>query len=55
MIARQTIENVDLTFAENVREMKIKIEQENSASLNELQNLRDRLMEEQHFNEKLKE
>ena len=46
---------MDLVIAENVREMKAKLEQENSGSLNELQSLRDRLMEEKHLNEKMME
>ena len=54
-IARQTIENVEQIMAENVREMKVKLEQENADSLNELQSIKDRLLEEQHVNEKLKE
>ena len=45
MIARQTIENIDSIVAENVRETKIRIEEENAEKLQELQRLKDRVFE----------
>lgn len=47
------MENVDQIMAGNVKEMKLKLEHENSESLNELQSIKDRLMEEKNLNEKL--
>lgn len=55
MIARQTIENVDLIIAQNIKEMKVKLEQENAQSFNELQSLKDKLQEEKLLREKMEE
>jgi hypothetical protein len=46
---------VDQIIDQKVREMKTKLEHENATSFNELQTLRDRLMEEQRLNEKFNE
>lgn len=55
MIARQTIENVDQIIAQNIKEMKVKLEQENADSFNELQRLKDKLQEEKLLREKMEE
>lgn len=40
LIARKQIENIDKIIAENVKNMKAKLEEENSNSINELKDLR---------------
>ena len=55
VIARQTIDNVDQIIAQNIREMRAKLEQENAESFNELQKLKDKLLEEKLLREKMEE
>jgi hypothetical protein len=55
VIARQTIDNVDQIIAQNIREMRAKLEQENAESFNELQKLKDKLLEEKLLREKTEE
>jgi hypothetical protein len=44
-LARQTIENVDHIIAQNIKEMKAKLEQDNAESFSELQKIKDKLVE----------